>query len=138
MRPLCAVPVGGGEAEKPDPAAPHQTVYWTPASPRPLLSDGPQLQTQIHTEEGKDVGLYLGRFLFLVVPVTTSSLGPSQVSSSASRITVPRLSVGAVSSRPSTPTLGEAPKPHVPASLVQQNGGSDGFSEDPFSVGEQF
>ncbi|KAF1629323.1 Transcription initiation factor TFIID subunit 9, partial [Eudyptes chrysocome] len=29
-----------------------------------------------------------------------------QVSSSAGRITVPRLSVGAVSSRPSTPTLG--------------------------------
>ncbi|NXU77066.1 TAF9 factor, partial [Oreotrochilus melanogaster] len=31
---------------------------------------------------------------------------PAQVSSSAGRITVPRLSVGAVSSRPSTPTLG--------------------------------
>lgn len=32
-----------------------------------------------------------------------------QVSSTASRISVPRLSVGAVSSRPSTPTLGEQP-----------------------------
>lgn len=114
VRPLCAVPVGGGEAEKPDPVAPHQTVHWTPTSPGPLLPDGAQLQTQIHTEEGKDAGVYLGSFLSLVVPVTTSSLCPSQVSSSASRITVPRLSVGAVSSRPSTPTLGEAPKSHVP------------------------
>ncbi|XP_069724202.1 transcription initiation factor TFIID subunit 9B isoform X1 [Phaenicophaeus curvirostris] len=34
------------------------------------------------------------------------SLQKKQVSSSAGRITVPRLSVGAVSSRPSTPTLG--------------------------------
>lgn len=32
-----------------------------------------------------------------------------QVSSTAGRISVPRLSVGAVSSRPSTPTLGEQP-----------------------------
>uniref|UniRef100_A0A8C8IAJ3 Uncharacterized protein n=1 Tax=Oncorhynchus tshawytscha TaxID=74940 RepID=A0A8C8IAJ3_ONCTS len=32
-----------------------------------------------------------------------------KVSSSAGRITVPRLSIGAVSSRPSTPTLGERP-----------------------------
>lgn len=31
-----------------------------------------------------------------------------QVSSSSSKISVPRLSVGAVSSRPSTPTLGKA------------------------------
>lgn len=31
----------------------------------------------------------------------------SQVSSTAGRISVPRLSIGAVSSRPSTPTLGE-------------------------------
>lgn len=32
-----------------------------------------------------------------------------QISSSSSKISVPRLSVGAVSSRPSTPTLGKAP-----------------------------
>lgn len=53
--PLCAVPIGGSEAEKPDSPAPHQTVHWTPTSSRSLLSDGTQLQTQIHTEEGNDV-----------------------------------------------------------------------------------
>lgn len=52
---LCAVPVGGSKAEKPDSPAPHQTVHRTPTSSRSLLFDGAQLQTQVRTEEGKDI-----------------------------------------------------------------------------------
>lgn len=64
--PLCAVPVGGGEAEEPDSAAPHQTVHRTQTTSRPVLSDGAQLQTQVRTEEGKDVGCYWGNSFSLV------------------------------------------------------------------------
>lgn len=50
---LGLVPVGGCEAEEPDPAAPDQTLHRTSASSRPLLPDGAQLQTQVRAEEGK-------------------------------------------------------------------------------------
>lgn len=51
---LCSVPAGGREAEEPDSSPADQTLHWTSTPSRPLLSDRAQLQTQIHTEEGKN------------------------------------------------------------------------------------
>lgn len=56
---MCSVPVGGCEAEEPDSSPADQTVHRTPTSSRPLLSDGAQLQTQVRTEEGKKMFLFI-------------------------------------------------------------------------------
>lgn len=104
---LCPVPVGGGEAEEPDASAADQTLHRAPPPSGPLLSDGAQLQTQVPTEEGEG-GSFILKGSALPVSPRVNSVCVFQVSSSAGRITVPRLSVGAVSSRPSTPTLGES------------------------------
>lgn len=69
----------------------------------------------------------------LVVLVTTFFHSVSQVSSTASRISVPRLSVGAVSSRPSTPTLGEG-EMRTRGLSVEQNGFFFFKSEDQFPL----
>ncbi|CAF91550.1 unnamed protein product, partial [Tetraodon nigroviridis] len=75
------ISVGGSEAEEPDSPGPHQTAHRTPTSTGPLL-------------------------LLLTAPGYRLKSTQKKVSSAAGRISVPRLSVGAVSSGPSTPTLG--------------------------------
>ena len=101
---LSSVPVGSCEAEEPDSPPTHQTLHRPPTPPRPLLPHRPQLQAQVHPEEGGNTSSLLH---FIDIPLLTSDVF-LQISSSAGRISVPRLSVGAVSSRPSTPTLGES------------------------------
>lgn len=112
---MCSASVlaGGGPTEEPDPPAVNQTLHRPPTSSRSLLPDGPQLQAEDCAEEGEESAFIcapprLPHRHHLSLLMTALSLCV-QVSSTAGRISVPRLSVGAVSSRPSTPTLGEQP-----------------------------
>lgn len=102
---LCPVPTGGGAAEEPDAAAAHQALHRPASAARPLLPHRSQLPPQVHPEEGLLLFLTPNPRSDDFWPLTSL---PLQVSSSAGRISVPRLSVGAVSSRPTTPTLGES------------------------------
>lgn len=109
---MCSASVlaGGGPTEEPDPPAVNQTLHRPPTSSRSLLPDGPQLQAEDCAEEGEESAFTCGppppyRLSLLMTTLSVCV----QVSSTAGRISVPRLSVGAVSSRPSTPTLGEQP-----------------------------